>query len=408
MTSNYRTIGAGLLFVALFFPLASLGAEADMYLSPSSGSFLAGSTFTVSVYLNTKGNQVNAVWADLEFPPEILQITSPTAGISFIKEWLTPPSYSNEKGIISFRGGIPGGISTSAGLISSVTFRAVASGNAKIVFSKASKILLNDGQGTDTLKSSLGGEYQILVPSPEGPVVMSPTHPDPDAWYPDSSPSFSWEKESGVTGFSWSFSQNPQERPEGESKGLETAVSFDDVDDGIWYFHIRQQKSGIWGKTSHLQVRIDSSPPKEFVPKIVTYSRLIGYQTMAYFETSDDFSGIDHYEASVIDLNGAEASRSFFTEQISPYKIPSAKAGKYNVIIKAVDKAGNFREGEARFRIMTPLVTSMEGKGLEIKGVLLPWWLIVFLVVFLALILASLIGLIVRKTSKRANEQKNS
>jgi len=398
-------IFALLLISFLGFPSFVKGADADLYLSPSSGSFLTGSTFTVSVFLNTGGNEINTVWAELEFPPEILQITSPTAGMSFIKEWLTPPSYSNEKGIISFRGGIPGGISTSAGLVSSVTFRAVASGVAKIKFSQASKILLNDGKGTDILKGKINGEYQILVPPPEGPVVISPTHPNPDTWYSDSSPSFSWEKDDGVTGFSWSFSQSPQERPEGATKGLETATSFDKVEDGIWYFHIRQQKNGIWGKTSHVQVRIDASSPRDFTPQIVTYSKLVGYQTMAYFETSDDFSGIDHYEVSVIDLNRSETARSFFTEQISPYKIPNAEAGEYNVIIKAIDRAGNIKEGEVRFRLMTPLITNIEGKGLEIKGFLLPWWLIIILLVISAFLLASLIWLIIKKTNRRGNGQ---
>lgn len=409
MKNKDRFIFLGISFflsvLSLGFPFIARGADADLYLSPSSGSFLTGSTFTVSVFLNTGGNEVNTVWAELEFPPEILQITSPTAGTSFIKEWLTPPNYSNERGIISFRGGIPGGISTSAGLVSSVTFRAVASGIAKIKFSQYSKILLNDGKGTDILKNKINGEYQILVPSPEGPVVFSPTHPDPDTWYSDSSPSFSWEKEDKVTGFSWSFSQNPQERPEGTTKGLDTAVSFDKVGDGIWYFHIRQQKDGIWGKTSHVQIRVDTTSPRDFTPKIVTYSKLIGYQTMVYFETGDDFSGIDHYEASVIDLNGSEPARSFFTEQISPYKIPDTKAGKYNVIIKAIDKAGNIKEGEARFRLMTPLITNIEGKGLEIKGFLFPWWLIVVLLVISSLLLVSLIWMIFKKTNRRANGQ---
>ncbi len=177
----------------LLIASSAQGAEASLYLSPSSGSFLVGSTFTVSIFLNTEGNEINVVWADLKFPPEILQITSPTAGTSFISEWILPPNYSNERGIVSFRGGVPGGIVTSAGLVSSITFRAVASGVAKIEFSKESKVLLADGKGTDILTAIRGGEYKILVPPPEGPKVLSPTHPNPNVSYPDSSPSFSWE-----------------------------------------------------------------------------------------------------------------------------------------------------------------------------------------------------------------------
>ena len=116
----FISILASLLF---FLGTISVNAQsASLYLSPFSGSFLVGSTFTISIFLNTEGNEINVVWADLKFPPEILQVTSPTAGTSFITEWIVPPNYSNEKGLISFRGGDPGGISTSAGLVSSITF----------------------------------------------------------------------------------------------------------------------------------------------------------------------------------------------------------------------------------------------------------------------------------------------
>lgn len=368
------------ILVSLFlsFGLTSFvrAESASLYLSPSSGSFLVGSTFTVSIFVNTEGSEINLVWAEIKFPPDKLQVTSPTAGTSFITEWLTPPNYSNEKGIISFRGGILGGISTSAGLVSSITFRVVSSGEAKIEFDESSKVLLNDGKGTDILTNIRKGEYHFLIPPPEGPLVFSSTHPNPNVWYSDSSPAFSWERESEVTDFSWSFDQNPNNRPDGISEGNQIQTSFNEVDDGIWYFHLRQKKEGIWGKTSHVAIRIDNNPPREFEPRIETYTRLVGYQTMVYFETTDDASGLDHYEVSVIDLNLAEPSRSFFIEEISPYKVPFKKAGKYNVIIKAVDKAGNSRENEARFRMVTPLISHIEGRGLEIRGILFSWWLI--------------------------------
>jgi len=367
-----------LIYILTFLisPLAVKAESACLYLSPSSGSFLVGSTFSVSVFLNTEGNEINVVWAELKFPPEILQVTSPNAGESFIAEWIVPPNYSNERGIISFRGGVPGGITTSAGLVSSITFRAVASGTAKVEFTRGSRVLLHDGKGTDILTTSINGEYHILVPPPEGPKVFSPTHPNPNLWYSDSSPAFSWEKEKGVTDFSWSFDQNPNGRPDGISEGAQTLKSFSEVSDGTWYFHLRQKKNGVWGKTSHVQVRIDTLPPYEFTPRVETYTRFIGYQTMVYFETTDNFSGIDHYEVSVIDLSIKEPTRSFFTEEISPYKLPLKKAGKYNVVIKAVDKAGNIRESEARFRMVTPLISHIEGFGLKIREILFPWWTI--------------------------------
>lgn len=370
----------------MIFGAGEVRAEtASLYLSPASGSFSAGSVFTVSIFVDTDGNEINAVWAELKFPPDILQVTSPTQGTSFIENWLTPPTYSNSQGVISFRGGIPGGIKTSAGLISSVTFRAVSSGTAKIEFLGESKILSNDGKGTDILTEKRGANFNILFPLPEGPEVFSPTHPDQNSWYSDAAPSFSWEKESlSVSDFSWSFDQNPSSRPDSVSEGTQTQVSFEEVTDGTWYFHLRQKKDGVWGKTSTVQVKIDTLAPREFTPRVETYTRFAGYQTMVYFETADDFSGIDRYEVGLIDLNEPEAPPAFFTEQVSPYKVPFKKAGKYNVIIKAVDKAGNIREAEARFRMMTPLISHIEGRGLEIRGILVSWWLfwLVILIIF--------------------------
>jgi len=355
-------------------------AGASLYLSPSSGSFLVGSTFTVSIFVNTEGNEINLVWADLKFPSDKIQITSPTAGTSFITEWTIPPNYSNEKGIVSFRGGIPGGIVTSAGLVSSITFRVISSGEANIEFGEESKILLNDGKGTNILSVIRDGKYNFLIPPPEGPQVFSSTHLNSDVWYPDSSPSFYWEKEEGANDFSWSFDQNPNGRPDGISEGNQNEVSFSNTSDGIWYFHIRQKKEEIWGQTSHVAVRIDTTPPRDFNPRIETYTKLAGYQTMIYFETIDDSSGIDHYEVSLIDLNTPDSSHSFFTEEISPYKVPFKNAGKYNVIIKAVDKAGNSREKEARFRMVTPLFSHLEGVGLKIKEIIIPWWVIIVII----------------------------
>lgn len=377
-----------ILFAVLCgLPSAAKAASASLYLSPSSGSFLVGSTFTVSIFLNTEGNNINVVWAELEFPPEILQITSPTTGESFVSQWAIPPNYSNEKGVISFKGGVPEGIATSAGLVSSITFRANASGRAIIKFRDESKVLLNDGQGTDILTNKINGQYQILVPAPEGPQVFSSTHPNPNIWYADSSPSFSWQKEAGVTDFSWTFDQNPNGRPDGISNGQTTMISFTDTRDGIWYFHLRQKRDDVWGQTSTVAVKIDTTAPQEFEPKIETYSRLVGYQTMVYFESKDAASGIDHYEIGINDLSSSETFPSFFSEQVSPYKVPFNNAGKYVIIIKAIDKAGNYQESKSVLRVFSPLIFYTE-KGLRIKSFLLSWPLVLFvlLIIFIFLI----------------------
>ena len=391
-----------LILILSFAIIPSANAQsASLYLSPSRGNFTIGSTFTVSIYLNTEGNEINVVQADLKFPPDKLQVTSPTTGSSFVSEWLTPPSYSNTQGLTSFKGGILGGITTSSGLVSSITFRAVSSGIARIRFLEGSRVLLNDGKGTDILTISVDGEYNIVIPPPEGPRVFSSTHSSPNIWYSDANPAFNWEREIGISDYSWTFDQNPKGIPDGVSEGMVTFTSFSDINDGIWYFHLRQKQKGVWGKTSHAAVKIDATSPNDFVPEIETYTRIVGYQTVVYFETDDNFSGMDHYEVSIIDLSASEPTPSFFTEQVSPYKVPVKKAGKYNIIVRAIDKAGNIQENEARFRIMTPLITHIEGKGIKIKGTLLPWWLIWVLIFVSLVVLGIIVYFLYKKLLKR-------
>jgi len=282
-----------ILVVFSVLPKATEAEGASLYLSPQTGTFFVGSTFDVSIFLNTGGNNVNAVKVDLKFDQRKLQIASPTAGKSFIAVWISQPTFSNTEGTATFQGGVPSpGINTSSGLVSTITFRAINPGTATVSILDSSQVLLDDGKGTNILTSVGRGVYKIIIPPPEGPKVFSPTHPNPNVWYSDSTPSFSWEKERGVTDFSWSLDQNPSGRPDGVSEGIQTLKSFSDVPDGIWYFHLRQRKEGVWGKTSHVQIRIDTTPPNEFTPRVKTYTRLIGYQTMVYFGLAIFIGGI--------------------------------------------------------------------------------------------------------------------
>ena len=372
------------LIFGLFYGMGVLGAEergALLYLSPKSGTFYVGSTFDISIFVNTEGNSINAVQADLKFPPNLLQITSPTAGSSFISVWADQPFYSNKEGIVSFKGGVPSpGINTSAGLVSTITFRAKASGTALISFLESSQVLLSDGKGTDILKTTMVGEYILIIPPPEGPKVFSSTHPSLTTWYKDNNPGFYWEKENGVTDFSYSLDQDPQGIPDNIPEGDQNSITFNDVGDGIWYFHIKAKKDNVWGGVSHYPIQIDITPPKEFSVDIERIGRITGLRFFAYFSANDLASVIDYYEISVIDLSDPQASANpFFMEVVSPYQVPFKSTGKYAILVKAHDKAGNFTESRSVLTILSPFISYTE-KGVRIGVLFLSWWLIYFLV----------------------------
>ncbi|MFH1036806.1 MAG: cohesin domain-containing protein [Patescibacteria group bacterium] len=360
---------------------------ASLYLSPNSGTFYVGNTFNVSIFLDTGGNDVNAVHANLKFDPQKLQIASPTAGKSFISVWISQPTYSNKEGTASFLGGNPSpGINTSAGLVSTITFRTIAPGETEILFVD-SHVLLDDGKGTDVLSSSGKGSYKITIPPPEGPEIFSPTHSNQNKWYKNNNPTYSWTKEDGISDFSFILDHDPHGVPDSISEGDFNSVSYAQLDDGIWYFHVKAKKSGVWGGSSHYLVQIDSTPPASFKINVDPSVKTANTQSIASFITTDALSGFDHFDARLIDVTPGKESQEtgFFIETVSPYKLPNLAVGNYLLAVSAFDSAGNWRDESIKIEII-PAGIGLNGKGIFILGIFLTWWILALIFVLIAIL----------------------
>lgn len=382
-------------------------AGASLYLSPQTGTVFVGSTFDVSIFVNTGDNDINAVKVDLKFNQRKLQIASPSTGRSFISVWITQPSFSNIEGTASFQGGVPTpGINTSSGLVSTITFRAIGPGEATISILDSSKVLLDDGKGTDILSSIGRGIYKIVIPPPEGPKVFSPTHPDQNKWYNNNSPAFSWEKEAGVTDFSYSIDDSFYGVPDNIPEGDYTSVSYTGLEDGIWYFHIKAKKGNAWGGITHYLLLIDTTPPAVFTLSFEPSLRspvMTSKEPIVNFITTDGLSGISHYELKLIDLTKApqEEKTKFFVEVSSPYRLPHLDSGEYEVMVRAFDYALNYQDSSKKIEVI-PIekIFYITKKGINIWTFFIPWKTLIL--IFLILII--LISLIIYFGHKR---QKN-
>ena len=394
MFKKIRKFNKSLVWFSVLFsvslvmlPEVTEAVGASLYFSPASGTFFVGSTFDVSVFINTGGENVNAVQVDIKFDPTKLQVASPTAGKSFIEVWVSQPTYSNVKGEMNFIGGVPTpGINTSAGLVSTVTFRAISPGETTVLFLASSKVLRNDPEGTNILTSTGRGVYNLVIPPPEGPRIFSTTHPDTNKWYKDNNPTFCWEKEEGVTDFSYSFDQDPKGIPDNVSEGDYTCISYSEVKDGIWYFHVKAKKAEVWGGTSHYLVQIDTTPPAIFIPTVEPSPKTTQSQPLISFMTTDALSGISYYELKYIDISPEkkEEEVGFFREVFSPYKLPSLEVGKYLVVVRAYDIAGNFREGTVKIQILPGKIIFTK-KGIQFREIIIPWWVLILILIIILL-----------------------
>jgi hypothetical protein len=379
-------ISACLLFAHCYVYAAS---DASLVFAPSTGSYMVGSTFDVTVALDTHGNEINTIELYMTYSPDTLQVIKPAGDKSLIQSWFSPPSFSNQNGTLKLVGGIAsGGANTSNGLITTITFRATAPGNAQLAILKNSRVLAHDGMGTDILGSRGSAVFAIRIHPPEGPEVSSPTHPDPSRWYQNNAPLFTWTPVESAEGYSYALSENSDEVPAAAVNTKELSKSFSDIKDGIQYFHLRVEKDGAWSGASHLPVRIDASGPLPFTPT-VDYAPQLGAPPIVYFETKDQYSGMDHYAVKVIrtdeQLGTEEEVTPFFVETESPYKVPVSFPGKYSVIVRAFDKAGNTRD--ATVTITTPTVALLSDQGIKFKNIFIPFQ---FMYMFFGLLAAVL------------------
>lgn len=388
-----------LILVLLIFPRIVFAAS--LKLDPSSGAFTVGSVFDVSLLIDTEGKSINAIQSTLSFPSDKLQLISPFTGQSIIGVWTDYPSFSNATGKINLEGGIPGGINASRGLVTTFTFRVRGVGSAALKFDPSSKVFLNDGLATDALNKVQNGIYELVLPPPAGPIVASETHPDQSRWYNNPNLILRWTNDGLVEAYSYILNADPIGVPDNIPEANENGVVYKNLADGTYYFHIKSFSQGVWGGTTHFAVNIDNASPAEFPIQITPNTRTTSRLPVIQAITTDETSGLDHYELKIISLNSPDLNTSdseqFFMEMQNPYVSPELSLGDYQVIVRAYDRAGNYRETSQKMAIVPAIFRYIGGAGLEIRNLfIIPWW---FIWLAFILLIAVLIGaaIIVKK-----------
>ena len=332
-----------ILSICCLLLTASSVKAATLYLFPLNQNVYKDNSFIVEVRLDTEGEEINTVEVNLTYLSDLLEVIDISKGNSILTLWPKEPVVQDGK--VSFIAGIPNGFQGENGLITKLIFRGKEIGGGKVDFKENSKVLLNDGKGTEAQLSFLGGNYEI-VEKPEGlPIISSKTHSDQDKWYPEATLHLHWYLEEG-TEYSYLLSYNPLaepdeivDTPEGELVWMGD-IEYKGLEDGIYYFHLKQitrnkQSELEWGPKITFRAMIDITPPKEFEPKIAE----IDGRRYLIFATKDKTSGIEYYEV--------KEGKGSFKKADSPYLLENQRLGTL-IKVKAVDKAGNERVEEIK------------------------------------------------------------
>jgi hypothetical protein len=384
-----RILGVVLSIYSAIVCAESVSA-ASLYISPASGRFPVGQTFKVVLRINTAGQAVNASEGTVSFDPSKLQIVSLTSTGSIFNMNVQEPEYSNSNGTIRFAGVIlnPGYTGTSGGLLT-ITFRPTKVGDVDLGYSSGAA-LANDGQGTNVTAGLSGATYTI-IPASEQPAqtpqstpataaagsllpdVSSPTHPDQSVWYANNDPEFKWPLPQGVDGVSYLVSAKSDANPGNESDGIASSVKFTDVADGASYFHIKFHTRSGWGPIRHFSFNVDTGIPETFTIVRLDEADPTNPNPKLSFVTTDKASGIARYVMKIGDgdwfaVDGAPTDH--------PYSMPHQAPGDRDVVVEAVDRAGNGTRSSLAVSVKSitvPVITQYpsrvpHGEGFQVSG----------------------------------------
>ena len=350
--------------VALLFLCPSSTHAAMLSFSPASAAVSVGENITEAIIVSSADQAMNAVSGTISFPQDILQVVSISKTSSVVSLWVQEPSFSNVNGSISFAGIAPNpGYTGDRGQILSIHFRAKKQGVAEVALTSASEVLANDGNGTDILTATRSATVTVTAAQaapPEAPSsappqaanlfarITSSTHPDETKWYALPHAVFDWTNAPEVTAIRLGYDK--------DADGTPTVLYRDpishkelDLDAGIWYFHVQEKGTGGWGPVSTFRVQIDQTPPLPFSILFLsgTTTAKFGDTIPVQFATTDELSGIDHYQ---IIIDGKESAVSA-EEGSRPYAI-AGDSGTHSLLIRAYDKAGNATSAEGTFSIV--------------------------------------------------------
>ena len=377
--NNLKLFSIILLFLifGLFNLESASAASASLYLTPSSGTHVLGSTFTVTVKVNSDGESINAAEGTLVYDTARLDVVSISKGGSIFNLWTADPKDTGSS--IGFGGGIPRpGYTGAGGTLFSVTFKAVKPDGAQISFSSGA-VLANDGKGTNILASMGSGRYTIsprvtppannnttnkpVTTKPEPtekerikPEIMSLTHPDQQKWYKNRDVQFEWKISDGIAGVSYLLNDSPNSNPGNVSDGLDEKKEFIDLKDGVYYLHVKFKDNKGWGTIAHYRIQVDNSPPLPFEIEI---KKEDGEDwPLLIFETKDELSGVVNYEIIIGSLE--EQAHEAGPDNPS-LKVSGLEVGEHTVLVRAIDAAGNETYSEQKFYISaieTPVIVS--------------------------------------------------
>lgn len=320
--------------------------NSTLRLQPEFGVYSMGFEQHFSIVVDTGDEDINAVEIGLLFDPDAIEVKSldtANSSCSYVIENKidSAAGKANLSCVILKSNGERGSLP-----IADVFIVPKRIGAFTLSFDKKdTKVLASDGLGTDVLRMSQSGSYQVNDFDPslfatdsnsvagKSFVVFSPTHPNRSRWYNSDTARFVWiGKPDDV--YKYEFDNFPDTIPSNSRTVQDSTVTIPVTGDGIFYFHL-QLASG--GPIAHYRIQADHTPPSINAMHLSSKRIIAGDVVRFSFEAQDLGSGVQ--QNYYVDLGN-----HLFLPTGSQLFIPFLEAGDQTVVLRVYDSADNYAE----------------------------------------------------------------
>lgn len=179
--------------------------------------------------------------------------------------------------------------------------------------------------------------YQIRIDN-TAPSSFTPITPGNNSATNDSTPSITWNTSTDVSPVTYDINLSGNVIVTNLSTTNYTIPS--PISEGLYnYFIIAKDAAGNTRNSSTHNFTVDSTPPQSFAPQ----ANINLNNAQITFAANDNLSVNLSYKISI---NGSP-----FTDAISPVNYTNLNDGQYTLTVRALDSAGNQRDGEVVFTI---------------------------------------------------------
>ena len=317
--------------------------NSTLRLQPDFGVYDLNFEQTFLVVVDTGDEPINAVSFGLVFDPLAVRVIS-VEPIEESCSYTLEKVISQEDGTVDFSCVLlaQNGGRESLPIVKIIT-TPLRSGTFNLTFDELkTKVLANDGLGTDVLRMSQGGSYQAIPFEPtnkDGIVIFSPTHPNQSRWYNLSTTRLVFRGEGEV--YAYSLDNNPLTIPSLAETVLGEEIVLPLPGDGVFYFHLKSIESD---EVAHYRLQVDKTPPTIAALHLSDDQIVAGDVVRTSFEAYDIGSGVqrNYY----IDLGNR-----LFLPVGSNIFIPFLEPGNQKITLRVYDDAGNYAEQSRIVRV---------------------------------------------------------